>query len=232
MLVTGQLIVDLVQGGTDVTFELQIAFWLWLTVLFANFSEALAEGRGKAQADALRKTRTTTVARRLDAAGQESPVPAPDLRAGRRRRLRGGRHDPRRRRHRRGHRLRRRVGHHRRVGARHPRGRRRPLRRHRRHARALRPHRRAHHRRPRRELPRPHDRPRRGRDPPAHAERDRPLDPARGPLADLRRRLRLAAGHGALRRHDADAWRCWRRCSSPSSRPPSARCSPPSASPA
>ncbi len=82
VLVTGQLIVDLVQGGTDVTFELQIAIWLWLTVLFANFSEALAEGRGKAQADALRKTRTATVARKLDAAGRESPVPAPDLRAG------------------------------------------------------------------------------------------------------------------------------------------------------
>ena len=40
------------------TFEIQIAIWLWLTVLFANFAEALAEGRGKAQADALRKTRT------------------------------------------------------------------------------------------------------------------------------------------------------------------------------
>ena len=65
MLVTGQLVVDLVQGTGDVTFELQIAIWLWLTVLFANFAEALAEGRGKAQADALRTTRTTTVARKL-----------------------------------------------------------------------------------------------------------------------------------------------------------------------
>jgi K+-transporting ATPase ATPase B chain len=42
----------------------QVAFWLWFTVLFANFAEAMAEGRGKAQADTLRKTRTETVANR------------------------------------------------------------------------------------------------------------------------------------------------------------------------
>ena len=59
-----------------------IAFWLWLTVLFANFAEAIAEGRGKAQANALRATRTTTVAhRRMDAGGLED-VPAPDLQKG------------------------------------------------------------------------------------------------------------------------------------------------------
>src|SRR5438477_13203252 len=46
-------------------FELQISIWLWFTVLFANFAEAIAEGRGKAQADTLRKTRTTTTARRI-----------------------------------------------------------------------------------------------------------------------------------------------------------------------
>ena len=46
-------------------FALQIAIWLWFTVLFANFAEAVAEGRGKAQANALRKTRTTTIAHRL-----------------------------------------------------------------------------------------------------------------------------------------------------------------------
>ncbi len=46
-------------------FELQIAVWLWFTVLFANFAEAVAEGRGKAQANALRKTRTSTIAHRL-----------------------------------------------------------------------------------------------------------------------------------------------------------------------
>src|SRR5262249_29636713 len=77
--VTGQLIVDIVQGTGDVTFELQIAIWLWLTVLFANIAEALAEGRGKAQADALRKTRTTTMARQL-VDGREVSTPAPDLR--------------------------------------------------------------------------------------------------------------------------------------------------------
>src|SRR5581483_2905054 len=48
-----------------------IAVWLWLTVLFANFAEAIAEGRGKAQADALRATRTTTNARLRD--GREVP---------------------------------------------------------------------------------------------------------------------------------------------------------------
>ena len=50
VLVTGQLAVDIAQGHA-VAFELQIAIWLWLTVLFANFAEALAEGRGKAQAE-------------------------------------------------------------------------------------------------------------------------------------------------------------------------------------
>jgi len=49
----------------DAFFNLQIALWLWFTVLFANFAEAMAEGRGKAQADALARTRTETVARRL-----------------------------------------------------------------------------------------------------------------------------------------------------------------------
>ncbi|MGN6430230.1 MAG: potassium-transporting ATPase subunit KdpB [Gaiellaceae bacterium] len=59
-----------------------IAIWLWLTVIFANFAEAIAEGRGKAQADALRATRTTTVAhRRTDTGGMED-VPAPDLQRG------------------------------------------------------------------------------------------------------------------------------------------------------
>jgi potassium-transporting ATPase ATP-binding subunit len=51
-------------------FQLQIVFWLWATVLFANFAEAVAEGRGKAQADALRRARTDTVARRLVGSGK------------------------------------------------------------------------------------------------------------------------------------------------------------------
>ena len=54
-----------VASGTFSGFTFQITLWLWFTVLFANFAEAIAEGRGKAQADALRKTRTGTMARRL-----------------------------------------------------------------------------------------------------------------------------------------------------------------------
>ena len=53
--------------GESVPFVLQISLWLWFTVIFANFAEAMAEGRGKAQADALRKTRTKSDARKFDA---------------------------------------------------------------------------------------------------------------------------------------------------------------------
>src|SRR5262249_39862634 len=59
-----------------------ISLWLWLTVLFANFAEAIAEGRGKAQANALRATRTTTVAHRRLADGKVEDVPAPELALG------------------------------------------------------------------------------------------------------------------------------------------------------
>ncbi|MDT5030833.1 MAG: potassium-transporting ATPase ATP-binding subunit, partial [Actinoplanes sp.] len=59
-----------------------ITVWLWLTVVFANLAEAVAEGRGKAQAAALRQSKTDTVARRLTAAGDEELVPAPELRRG------------------------------------------------------------------------------------------------------------------------------------------------------
>ncbi len=59
-----------------------VALWLWLTVLFANFAEAIAEGRGKAQANALRATRTTTVAWRRTETGGLEEIPAPDLRRG------------------------------------------------------------------------------------------------------------------------------------------------------
>jgi len=55
----------LFKGGTAFKFNLQITLWLWFTVLFANFAEAMAEGRGKAQADTLRKARSETVANRL-----------------------------------------------------------------------------------------------------------------------------------------------------------------------
>src|SRR5208283_3089062 len=62
-------------------FVAQLAIWLWFTVLFANFAEAVAEGRGKAQAESLRKARKDTIARRLRN-GQEAKVPAPDLEKG------------------------------------------------------------------------------------------------------------------------------------------------------
>ena len=57
--------VMLFRGGADFKFNLQITLWLWFTVLFANFAEAMAEGRGKAQADTLRKARSETLANLL-----------------------------------------------------------------------------------------------------------------------------------------------------------------------
>src|SRR5262245_62374096 len=68
-LTTIILIRDLFTGGQNIWFEFQIILWLWFTVLFANFSEAIAEGRGKAQADALRRTRTETQAKLLSGPG-------------------------------------------------------------------------------------------------------------------------------------------------------------------
>jgi K+-transporting ATPase ATPase B chain len=72
---------DFATGAGGVGFTFQITLWLWFTVLFANFAEAMAEGRGKAQADTLRKTKTETTARRLRGATEES-VPATALRSG------------------------------------------------------------------------------------------------------------------------------------------------------
>ena len=74
-------------------FIAQLALWLWFTVLFANFAEAVAEGRGKAQADSLRKARKDTIARRLRD-GREEKVPAPAIAEGRYGGLRGRRPDP------------------------------------------------------------------------------------------------------------------------------------------
>src|SRR5437762_6500970 len=62
-------------------FVAQLAIWLWFTVLFANFAEAVAEGRGKAQAASLRRARKDTLARRLKS-GLEERVPAPSLQKG------------------------------------------------------------------------------------------------------------------------------------------------------
>src|SRR5262245_39248662 len=65
ILTTIILLRDLVTGGQDLKFEFQIVIWLWFTLLFANFAEAIAEGRGKAQADALRRQRTESQAKLL-----------------------------------------------------------------------------------------------------------------------------------------------------------------------
>lgn len=68
--------------GEPFGFALQISLWLWFTVLFGNFAEAMAEGRGKAQADSLRKTRTQTIAHKLQANGKTTKVEAESLRRG------------------------------------------------------------------------------------------------------------------------------------------------------
>ncbi len=73
----------LFKGGAAFKFNLQITFWLWFTVLFANFAEAMAEGRGKAQADTLRKARSETIANRLTGSnGQVEKIPSSRLRTG------------------------------------------------------------------------------------------------------------------------------------------------------
>jgi K+-transporting ATPase ATPase B chain len=76
------LIRDIATGALDIGFELQLTLWLWFTMLFANFAEAVAEGRGKAQADTLRKAKTETIAHRLMADGQTEKVEATQLRKG------------------------------------------------------------------------------------------------------------------------------------------------------
>jgi K+-transporting ATPase ATPase B chain len=68
--------------GEPAGFALQVAVWLWFTVLFANFAEAMAEGRGKAQADELRKTRAFTTARLLRVDGSVETIPSERLRKG------------------------------------------------------------------------------------------------------------------------------------------------------
>jgi len=82
VLTTLRLVQDAATGKGYLLFESQITCWLWLTVLFANFAEAMAEGRGKAQADALRRAKTDTVAKRERADGALESVPAPALRKG------------------------------------------------------------------------------------------------------------------------------------------------------
>src|SRR5580698_3440230 len=74
--------IDLFVTQDSHTFVAQISLWLWFTVIFANFAEAMAEGRGKAQADALRKSRTKSVGRKLMPDGKIQTVPAESLRKG------------------------------------------------------------------------------------------------------------------------------------------------------
>jgi len=80
VLATAQLIRSIIAGSSNLSFELQITLWLWFTVLFANFAEAMAEGRGKAQADNLRKSKTETIAHRIISGSQTEDVLALQLR--------------------------------------------------------------------------------------------------------------------------------------------------------
>ncbi len=82
LLTTVFLIRDVAIGARGIGFTFQIALWLWFTVLFANFAEAMAEARGKAQADALRKTKTDSMAKRLLTNGKTEEVAASKLRSG------------------------------------------------------------------------------------------------------------------------------------------------------
>jgi potassium-transporting ATPase ATP-binding subunit len=83
-LTTVILIRDVITGGESIAFEFQIVLWLWFTVLFANFAEAIAEGRGKAQAAALRRQRTETQAKLLSGPGGSGHklIPSTSLRVG------------------------------------------------------------------------------------------------------------------------------------------------------
>jgi len=81
-LTTIFLIRDVFVGASGIAFSVQIALWLWFTVVFANFAEAMAEARGKAQADSLRKSKTEVIAKRMTPAGGIERVAGYALRAG------------------------------------------------------------------------------------------------------------------------------------------------------
>ncbi len=81
-LTTVFLIRDLFSGGGAIGFQIQITLWLWFTVVFANFAEAMAEARGKAQAETLRKSKTDSIAKRVVSGGKVEQVAASALRAG------------------------------------------------------------------------------------------------------------------------------------------------------
>jgi K+-transporting ATPase ATPase B chain len=82
VLTTILLLMNLATHDGHFRFNLQITLWLWFTVLFANFAEAMAEGRGKAQADALRQAKSETTAHRIGKAGAVEKIPSSHLRVG------------------------------------------------------------------------------------------------------------------------------------------------------
>ena len=124
LLTTVLFVRDLVTGAANAGFSLQIILWLWFTVLFANFAEAVAEGRGKAQAASLRATKTDILAKKLPDASQRgrwSGDAGGAAQGGRHRARRGGRSYPVGRRSDRRRRFGERGRHHRRVRAGDPR---------------------------------------------------------------------------------------------------------------
>src|SRR5579862_2376634 len=82
VVTTVDLLREIPHHSNEFGFALQITLWLWFTVLFANFAEAMAEGRGKAQADTLRKARSETIARRMKQDGSTEEIAGSKLRAG------------------------------------------------------------------------------------------------------------------------------------------------------
>ena len=187
-------------SSVSLTYFIALDVWLWLTVLFANFATAIAEERGKAQAETLRKTRVATPAFRLRADGTIETVSSIALKVGDKVVIEAGHVIPG-------------DGDVIEGGAvvneaaitgesapGDPRGRRRPLRRHRRHDGAVRPDHRAHLGRSGRIVPRQDDRSGRGRAPPAHAERDRAHPGADRLHAHLHDRGRPAVADGDQRR--------------------------------
>ena len=215
LLATALMVRDFLTVSDNLGFTMQIVLWLWFTVLFANFAEAVAEGRGRAQADTLRRARSETVAKRLlmpDNNELYEGVTASELAGRRPGRLRGRRRHSGRRRGDRGHRLRQRGGGDRRVRARDPRIRRRPVGGDRRHHRHFGPHHRSHHRLAGQFVSRPHDRAGRRRRTAEDAERDRAQHPAGRADHYLRVRHRHHSElHVLCRRLDSRPsswWRC------------------------
>ena len=208
------------KGEAPAGFILAITLWLWATLLFANFAEAIAEGRSKAQAASLKSARKDTVAKKLARRRARRACDARRRRApaaqGRRRARRAGRSRPGRRRGDRRRGVDQRKRGHRRERAGDPRGGQRLQHGHRRHRRAVGLDHRAHQRQPGRGVPRPDDRHGRRREAAEDAERDRADDPAgrddaRVPARDRHAAARSRSTASTSRRR---ARRCRSRCSS------------------